>query len=290
MPRCRKTASTPIVDIISTLNQAIALLSPKSDSARTDAELLLAQTLNKPRSYLYTWPDTELTPDQQKAFSNLLNRRLNGEPIAYILGKKEFWSLELLVSTATLIPRPETELLVEIALEKLPEHKTSYALDLGTGSGAIACALAKERPLCQVLAIEFSHDALTVARKNKEQLKLNNLTLEHSHWFDAIGESLHFDVIVSNPPYIAPDDPHLTQGDLRFEPNTALSTTNDGLADLFHIAQNAKKYLKPNGWLIMEHGYNQSAELINKLKALNYQQVTDHNDYNNQPRIISGQI
>ena len=275
------------MDIQTALAAAISKLSATSDSPQADSHALLAFCLNKPRSYLLTWPEQTLTNEQSDQFTSLIKRRQHGEPVAYLTGKKEFWSMALEVSPATLIPRPETELLVELALQQLPTNQESTALDLGTGSGAIALAIAKERPRCRVCAIDSSEDALVIAQKNQQRLNIKNANFLNSHWFNNIGQQ-RFDVIAANPPYVAPKDPHLTQGDLRFEPTTALSTANNGLADLFHIAQNARKHLKPNGWLIMEHGYDQSTELVEQLTILNYRQVTDQKDYNDQPRVICG--
>ncbi len=269
-----------------TLKQATEQLSPSSNSARIDAEILLGHLLNKPKSYLYAWPELELSAEQYAAFSTLLTRRQQGEPIAYILGKKEFWSCELSVSPATLIPRPETEQLVELALAQLPENNTCRVLDLGTGSGAIAIAIAKERPHCQVLATDCSTAALSVATRNRDHYCLHNLQLQQSNWFENIEHGLQFDIIIANPPYIAPDDAHLTRGDLRFEPSQALSSRKQGLADLYHIAEYARNYLKQQGWLMMEHGFDQGPALIKKLHALAYDHIEDYPDYNNQPRAI----
>ena len=276
--------------ISAALKRAYEQLGTSSDSARIDAETLLSHSLNKPRSYLYTWPEQELKPEQYLSFEALLTRRRQGEPIAYILGRKEFWSLEIAVSPDTLIPRPETELLVELALAQLPIDKACQALDLGTGSGAIAIAIAKERPNCQVLATDNSPAALAIATKNRDTHQLNNLHISQSGWFENIKQDGQFDIILSNPPYIAPNDPHLEQGDLRFEPPQALSTQEQGLADLYQIAEQASNYLKPQGWLMMEHGYDQSMALTEKLHALAFIQVKDHNDFNNQPRIICARL
>ena len=277
------------MEIQTALAHAIKQLSATSDSSQADAETLLAFALNKPRSYLLTWPEKELNQQQQDTYRNLLQKRKQGSPIAYLTGKKEFWSLNLEVSPATLIPRPETELLVEMAINQLPLNSPSKALDLGTGSGAIALAIAKERPLCQVLAVDCSLGALNIAKQNKTHLQINNLQFQLSHWFDDL-VTTSFDLIVSNPPYIAPSDPHLTQGDLRFEPQHALSAQKDGFADLFHIAEHAIDHLKSGGWLMMEHGYDQKEMLMEKLTTLGYTNVEDHTDYNGLDRVISGRL
>ena len=276
------------MDIQTALATAITKLSTTSDSPQADAHTLLAFCLNKPRSYLLTWPEKALSSEQNDQFSSCIKRRQQGEPIAYLIGRKEFWSMTLYVSPATLIPRPETELLVELALQQLSTNQESTILDLGTGSGAIALAVAKERPRCHVCAIDSSEDALAIAKKNQQQLEIKNIDFLTSHWFNNIEQQL-FDVIVANPPYVAPNDPHLKQGDLRFEPQQALSTNNNGLADLLHIAEHARSYLKPNGWLMMEHGYDQKNALIEKLSELGYQNIQSYNDYNQQPRVICGQ-
>lgn len=205
-----------------------------SDSARLDAELLLCHVLARPRSYLFTWPERTLTDAQLEAFETLLARRERGEPVAHLTGRREFWKLELEVSADTLIPRPDTETLVEAALELLPEEPRRVA-DLGTGTGAIALALASERPAWQLVATEKVAAAAALARRNRDRLGLANVEILQGSWCEPLAG--HFDMIVSNPPYIDPQDPHLTQGDVRFEPRSALVAEDAGLADIRLIAE-----------------------------------------------------
>lgn len=222
------------VSIDTALVQAVARI--QSDSARFDAELLLCHVLDKPRSYLFTWPERELTEAQQSAFAALLARREAGEPVAYLIGQREFWGLPLEVSAATLIPRPDTETLVECALELLPEGPYRVA-DLGTGTGAIALALASERPAWQLVATDRVDAAAALARRNRDRLGLANVEILTGSWCEPL--SGHFEMILSNPPYIDPQDPHLSQGDVRFEPRSALVAAESGLADIRLIAEQA---------------------------------------------------
>ncbi len=259
-----------------------------TDSARLDAELLLAHCLNKKRSYLYTWPERTVDAADYHCFSQLLQQRLQGTPIAYLLGYREFWGLELHVSPATLIPRPDTEWLVELALAKIPPHQPAHILDLGTGSGAIAIALAKERPLATVLATDRSRAALEVARSNAARLQLDNLQFLQADWFQTL-PACAFDLIVSNPPYIATDDPHLQQGDVRFEPLSALSSGTDGLDDIRHLVSAAPRFLAPEGWLLFEHGYDQGAVAGDLLRTAHYREVSCHPDWGGNDRVSGGQ-
>lgn len=220
----------------------------ESETSRLDAELLIAHALDVTRAYLYTWPDKTLTTVQLDKIQPLIEQRAKGIPVAYLIGKREFWSLSLNVTADTLIPRPETELLVEAILDNLSEQDTKQVLDLGTGSGAIALAVAAERPMCQVIATDFSPSALRVAQKNAMSLKLSNLNFIQGDWLDAIGHT-QFDIIVSNPPYIAEHDPHLAQGDVRYEPTSALVAKSHGLACLENIIVHAARCLKPGGML-----------------------------------------
>lgn len=273
-----------------TLQQASQKLAARSESAHLDAELLLCKVLNKTRSYLFTWPDTELTVQQQAAFQILIDQRLQGIPVAYLLGYREFWGLKLEVSTATLIPRPDTELLVELALERLTNHVAPTILDLGTGTGAIALALAQERRDAHIVAIDQSSEALAIAQRNQQNLQLHNLSLLTSNWFSTLSKLHLFDMIVSNPPYIAETDPHLNQGDVRFEPRAALSSGADGLKDLTYIIQTAPNYLKPQGWLLLEHGYDQGAAVVKLLKTTGYTEVACYQDLAGNDRVSLGRL
>lgn len=238
------------------LAYATTHLQPTSDSPRLDAEVLMCHVLNRNRAWLFTWPEHTPTPKEREDFLALVARRASGEPVAYLTGVREFWSLSLAVSPATLIPRADTELLVEAALERLAAT-TARVLDLGTGTGAIALALASERPGWTLVAVDRETAAVTLARQNCEMLKLGNVEILHSDWFSAV--SGRFDLIVSNPPYIDPKDPHLNQGDVRHEPASALVAADCGLADLARIIATAPDFLEPNGLLLVEHGADQGA-------------------------------
>ncbi len=266
------------------LHYGTQLLSSHSDSAKLDAEILLAFLLNKERTYLLTWPDKLLDEEQQQGFMQLLQRRSSGEPIAYIVGTKEFWSLPLRVSPATLIPRPDTEVLVELVLKHYDNTIKLHCLDLGTGSGAIALALASEQPLWQIEAIDFSNEAVKLAQHNAKSLHLNNVTIYQSDWFSDV-KDINFDVIVSNPPYIDVLDENLSQGDVRFEPKTALVASEQGLGDIKFIAKHALKYLKPHGTIFFEHGYQQASSVRDILLSLGYVSIQTVKDFNNHERI-----
>lgn len=267
-----------------------------SDTPKLDAELLLAVCLHKNRTYLYTWPEKTLSETEQARFDHLIQQRLKGHPLAHLTGEREFWGLNLKVTADTLIPRPDTEILIETALDKLNSQnhaklKTEQAcsiLDLGTGTGAIALALKSEFVECDVCAIDFSLAALEVAKQNA---KTHNLDVEfiHSSWFEQLNSNSRFNLIASNPPYIEDQDPHLTQGDVRFEPISALIAGNDGLDDLKVITQQAWSFLKPEGWLMVEHGYNQGTAVQALFKQHGYQQIETINDYGHNPRITVGQ-
>jgi len=272
------------------LTDASQRLQPQSDSARLDSELLLAHVLQQTRTWLHTWPDRNLEADQQTAFESLLQRRLQGEPVAHILGEQEFWSLKLEVTPATLIPRPDTERLVELTLEKIPPTAGWSIADLGTGSGAIALALASERPACRITATDRSIDALEVARRNAERLGLRNIEFVQSDWLDGFNAGLRFDMIVSNPPYVCNADPHLAKGDVRFEPRTALAAGNDGLEDIRRIARQAWSHLAAGGWLILEHGYDQSTAVQLLLREAGYIDVEDFIDYGGNPRVACARL
>ncbi|MBX2807396.1 MAG: peptide chain release factor N(5)-glutamine methyltransferase [Cellvibrionaceae bacterium] len=266
-------------------------LQALSDSPRLDVELLLCHVLQKDRAYLYTWPEALLSTRQQQCYQKLLARRLAGEPMAYILGEKEFWSLPLQVSSSALIPRPETELLVALALDlsanRSPNPQAAAPLkllDLGTGTGAIALAFARERPKWQVLAVDKSPDALALARANQDALGITNLRLCHSDWFSALGGQ-RFDLILANPPYIAPDDPHLTQGDVRYEPRTALVAQEQGLADLRAIIAQAPKFMEKGGCLLLEHGDRQADVVADFLREYGFESCFVRQDLAGHDRV-----
>lgn len=273
------------MDIRTALDQATGTLVD-SPSPRLDAELILAHVLQQNRTWLMTWSDRPLSDAQLAAFSALIAQRRQGRPVAQLLGSAGFWTLELLVNEHTLIPRPETELLVETALELIPVDAHWTIADLGTGSGAIALALASERPGCSIHAVERSEPALQVARANAERLGLK-LTLHQGSWFEPL-QGCQFELIVSNPPYIPVSDPHLGQGDVRFEPDTALSSGSDGLDDIRHLIATAPHYLQPAGWLLLEHGYDQGEAVQQLLRQHGYQQVRTVHDLAGHPRIGLG--
>jgi release factor glutamine methyltransferase len=266
-------------------------ISSVSDTARLDIELLLTHLLQKNRTWLFTWSDYLLTPEQTKQFHKLLSRRKSGEPIAHIIGQREFWSLSFDVNSSTLIPRPDTELLVETALELFSGDQPDTSrncLDLGTGTGAIALALANEKKSWKVLGVDQSLAAIELAEKNRQKFQLQNVELKISNWFVNI-DNQQFDVIVSNPPYIDPQDPHLSQGDLRFEPLTALIADEKGLADIKHIIHHAKKYLTSAAWLVLEHGYDQAEAVQNLLIENGYSSVQTRKDLGGNDRVTFGQ-
>ncbi|SHF00689.1 release factor glutamine methyltransferase [Microbulbifer donghaiensis] len=258
-----------------------------SDSARLDVEVLLGHVLGRPRTWLYTWPEYELTVAEQGQFDALLARRHSGEPVAHLTGEREFWSLPLKVDASTLIPRPETELLVETALELCPQQQLR-ALDLGTGTGAIALALASERPGWQIVAAERSADAARLAEENRRSLGFDNVQIVRSDWFAQIAPQV-FELIVSNPPYIDAADPHLEQGDVRFEPRSALVADREGLADIEHIAVRSVEFLTAGGWLLVEHGWQQAAAVRDIFAAAGFHNVESREDFSGWERLTLGQ-
>lgn len=273
----------------STLKKAVQQLQESgSDSPSLDAAVLLCHALDKPRSFLLTWPDKILSSSELTAFQVLLGRRLAGEPVAYIVGEREFWSLPLKVSPSTLIPRPDTERLVEIALDKASNHQGDI-LDLGTGTGAIALALASEQPKRQVWGVDLKPEAQQLAQSNADALNISNTRFMAGSWFDPIPTGTEFALIVSNPPYIEKEDPHLTQGDVRFEPLSALVAEEKGLADIKHIATKARDYLAEQGWLMFEHGFEQGEAVRELLISLGYGQVATYKDYGDNDRVTIGQ-
>ncbi|WP_430459917.1 peptide chain release factor N(5)-glutamine methyltransferase [Thalassolituus sp. LLYu03] len=267
------------------LLNARALLAPVSESARLDAELLLACAVQKDRTWLYTWADKELDNAMVEQAEALLARRLKGEPVAYITGERDFWSLNLVVSPATLIPRADTETLIEWALE-LPLPANSRVVDLGTGTGAIALALASEQPSWAVSGVDYQADAVALAQANARRNQLQRVTFKQSDWFSAVDG--RFDLIVSNPPYIDASDEHLSQGDVRFEPRSALVADDNGLRDLALIIDRAPNYLKANGWLLLEHGWQQADAVCDLLRQRGFVNVENRRDLAGQPRISGG--
>ena len=261
---------------------------PDSPTPRLDAELMLAHALGKSRSYLHTWPERELDAPQLERYQAAITRRQAGEPVAYILGQQGFWSLELEVAAHTLIPRPDTELLVETVLALLPATPAAL-LDLGTGTGAIALALASERPAWLLTGVDRVSEAVALAERNRARLKLSNASFAESHWFSAlVGQ--RFQLIVSNPPYIAVDDRHLAEGDVRFEPSSALVAGADGLDDIRLIIQQAPGYLEAGGWLLLEHGFDQAVAVRELLSARCFSAVESRRDLGGHERISLGRF
>lgn len=259
---------------------------PDSPTAKLDAELLLAHCLGKPRSFLRTWPEHAPTPAQQAAFADLLARRRAGEPVAYLLGQQGFWSLELEVAPHTLIPRPDTELLVETALALGPPTPCPV-LDLGTGSGAIALALARERWQWQITGVDRVPEAVALAERNRQRLRLDNVRFLAGSWFAPLNAE-QFQLILSNPPYIRCDDPHLAEGDVRFEPASALVSGIDGLDDIRLIVDRAPLHLLPAGWLLLEHGWDQAAAVRALLQERGFAAVESRRDLGGHERITLG--
>ena len=265
---------------MATIKQTLALagrLDGLSDTARLDVAVLLAHALERDKTYLYTWPDRELTAAQQQVFESLLVQRQKGVPIAYLVGEKEFWSLPIKVSSDTLIPRPDTELLVQLGLELFDSDSPRTIADLGTGTGAIALALAHERSRWQVLGADISPQIVALAEQNRVAFQLMNLRFVVSDWCSALPKQA-FDLILGNPPYIAADDPHLLCGDVRFEPKTALVSEEDGLHDIKCIATQAKDHLKLQGFLLLEHGCQQAQAVREILSAVGYSNMKTFQD------------
>jgi release factor glutamine methyltransferase len=269
------------------LNKAGAMLAAHNDNSALEAAVLLAHVLGVRRAHLHTRPEQQLRESQVLGFFELIARRMAGEPVAYLIGRREFWSLELSVNEHTLIPRPETELLVELALERIPPQGEFHVLDLGTGSGAVALAIAGERPQCRITATDLCSRALAVARANAERLNISNVAFHEGSWF-APFDTERFDVIVSNPPYVAQNDPHLLSGDLPAEPRLALVAGPSGMEMIAAIARQAPRHLQAGGWLLMEHGHNQGTGVAALLSDANYRQVRTRRDLAGRERVTSG--
>ena len=276
------------INIKQALQQGANALA-QSATPNLDAQLLLAFVLDKQKAYLYAYPEQILTALQQQVFAQLIQRRQQGEPIAYLLGEKEFWSLRLKVSIATLVPRPETECLVEWALSYFSENKIQVA-DLGTGSGAIALALASERPQWDILGTDKSVEALAIAEENRDELKLAAVQFAQGSWFQALPQGQCYDLIISNPPYVAKNDPDLEQAVYSFEPQEAVIAKEEGFADLKYLIQASKPYLKTQGILLLEHGCMQQSELVEFAQQEGFSIVEKINDRQSLPRALALRI
>jgi release factor glutamine methyltransferase len=273
--------------IATALQEARNLLEGLSETPKLDAEVLLARVLNRDRSYLRAWPERTLSPDEFDRFQDLVQRRQSGTPVAYLFGEKEFWSRTFKVRPDVLIPRPETELLVDLALTAMAASQITDILDLGTGSGAIAITIAAERPFSHITATDLSPEALKVAQENADRLGVRNIRFQLGNWFDAVASDGRFDLIVSNPPYVADDDPHLSRGDVRFEPSLALKGGLHGLDALRIIARDARDHLNPNGHLILEHGFNQANAVADLLGTFGYTEIRHHQDLQGHFRVTT---
>ncbi len=269
------------------LASALTALGIEPSSAQLDAEVLLAHALDKPRTRLRGWPDDPVPASQAARYRELIARRADGEPVAYLTGLREFWSLSLEVTPETLIPRPETERLVEVALASLADGQSLLVADLGTGSGAVAAAIASERPACHVIATDVCPRALAVATRNMARLALGNVTLRHGSWCDAL-QGERYALIVTNPPYVASGDAHLTRGDIRFEPRLALSAGDDGLDAIREITESAAAHLLPGAALILEHGHDQGPAVRGLFRRHDYKKVRGYQDLAGNDRLVVG--
>ncbi|MBD3768036.1 MAG: peptide chain release factor N(5)-glutamine methyltransferase [Gammaproteobacteria bacterium] len=259
------------------------------EEASREAELMLCRATGLTRTQLRTYPEKDVSDAQQAELIAWVQRRLQGEPLTYILGDTEFYGLTLSVTPDTLIPRQDTELLVDAALELIPERAPWTVLDMGTGTGAIAIAIAHHRPIAQVTALDASKAALAVAQDNACALRLPNIRFIHSDWFSVLGQQ-RFDVIISNPPYIAQNDPHLQATSLPYEPISALTSGVDGLDDIRLLVQQAPNHLNADGWLLLEHGYDQGAAVRHLMQSAGFSAIATHRDYGNNDRITLGQL
>ena len=247
------------VTVAQAVRTATSQLRQHVDAAQLEAEILLGHLLGKSRTWLIAWSDADLSEQQLSRYHDLVEKRIQGTPIAHLTAEREFWSLSLRITADTLIPRADTELLVETCLDLYPAGRNITVADLGAGSGAIALAIATERPEWSILATDHSRQALDVAAHNAAALHVDNIQLLQGNWFDALPANTRVEILLSNPPYIPDDDPHLQQGDLRFEPRSALASGADGLDAIRLIISQASAYLKPGGYLLLEHGYNQGS-------------------------------
>ena len=271
------------------LTDAAARLAVVSETPRLDAEVLLGHILAQPRSYLFAHPEELLASGKANAFDLILQQRLADQPVAYLIGEREFWSLTLRVNPSTLIPRPETELLVEKALAHVPDDRAVHVLELGTGSGAVALALSVERPTSNIVATDACSDALSIARQNAATHGTSNIKFVAGDWFDPLADR-RFDVIVSNPPYVRDADPHLGKGDARFEPRRALAGGPDGLDALRLIISGAGLHLNSDSWLLLEHGYDQADDVAALLSSRGFDSVCCHHDTAGHPRVTEAHL
>ncbi len=275
------------MNIQQALQYAVQNISNTSPSANLDAQILLSYILNCNRAHLIAWPEKELSLQQIDSFQELIKQRQQGSPVAHLTGQREFWSLNFKVNNSTLIPRPETETLIEFILDKFGEKKELTVLDMGTGTGAIAITLSSEKPDWKITASDISTAAITLAKENSIILNTKNITFLQSDWFTKIPQQT-FDLIVSNPPYISIDDPHLAEGDIRFEPKSALTSGKTGMDDIDHLCLQAQNYLAKNGWLIVEHGYNQKSVVADCFTRNEYKNVSQRNDLAGHCRMTAG--
>jgi len=275
-----------------TLNDAIvaatAQLKNASPTPALDAQVLLAHSLGQDRTYLIAHAKDTLDTETSTRFEQLVAQRINGIPVAYLTGEQEFWSLPFRVTADTLIPRPETELLVELALEKIPNKQKFLIADIGTGSGAIAIAIANERKGSSVIASDRSAKAIAVARQNANRLGIDNVEFVQGETFDPLADK-KFNLVVSNPPYVPESDPHLAQGDVRFEPRSALAAGPEGLDVIRQIVEQAKNHLVPQGWLMIEHGYDQESAVEELFERAGFEEIECYRDLAGQPRVTIGQ-
>ena len=271
------------------IRRGAELLAECSESARLDAELLLAHCLEKPRSYLYSWPEESLDEACWQRYQQLLRQRQRPTPVAYLLGRREFFSLDYKTTPAALVPRPETELLVELALSTIPQDATWRVCDLGTGSGIIAVTVASQRAACRVSACDVDPRCLALARDNASRHRVEVEFFE-SDWYQGIASGTRFDLILANPPYIAAGHPFLARGDLPAEPQLALTPGPSGLEALHTIIAGAPDYLEANGWLMVEHGYDQQAAVAGLLSAAGFVDIRCESDFNDLPRASVGRL
>ena len=276
-----------MMNIQQALQQACQSLSETSSSAAIDAQVLLTHILQCNTAHLAAWPEKDLSEEQTSQYQLLVQQRKKGLPVAHLTGLREFWSLNFSVNNSTLIPRPETETLIEFILDKFSDRENIKLLDMGTGTGAIAITVATEKPGWNIFASELSADALKLARNNSNSHQTSNISFVQSNWFNNINDN-DFDIIVSNPPYIANDDPHLLTGDVRFEPQSALSAGKAGMDDIEHLCLHAKNYLKKNAWLIVEHGYNQKRLVSDCFANNGYTQIEQKQDLSGHTRMTAG--